>query len=55
MINYFEIVDEDFYTSSAWKKLENILIVYYLWDPEILDKLDYIIKFIYLRLSHFVL
>ncbi len=48
MINYFEIVDEDFYTSSAWKKLENILIVYYLWDPEILDKLDYIIKFIYL-------
>lgn len=48
MINYFKIVKVDFYESNAWKKMENILLIYYLWDPNIDDRLDYIINYIYL-------
>ena len=48
MINYMNIVHMDFYTSNAWEKLENMLLVYYLWSPEVKDRLDYIINFIYM-------
>lgn len=48
MINYMEIVDMDFYSSNAWEKLENILLIYYLWEPELKDRLDYIINFVYM-------
>lgn len=48
MINYMKIVDMDFYNSNAWEKLENILLVYYLWDPLKEDRLDYLIDFIYM-------
>lgn len=48
MINYLKIIDMDFYTSNAWEKLRNVLLVYYLWDPEIEDRLDYIINYIYM-------
>ena len=39
MINYMKIIDMDFYNSNAWEKLKNLLIVYYLWDPEVEDRL----------------
>lgn len=48
MINYMGIVDEEFYESNAWAKLENILLIYYLWEHEVEDRLDYIINFIYM-------
>lgn len=48
MINYMDIVDEDFYDSNVWAKIENILLIYYLWESEIEDRLDYFINFIYM-------
>lgn len=48
MINYMKIVDMDFYSSNAWEKLKNILLVYYLWDPFTEDRLDYLINFVYM-------
>lgn len=48
MINYMEIINMDFYSSNAWKKLENILLVYYLWEPHIENRLDYMINFVYM-------
>lgn len=48
MINYMNIVDTDFYNSNAWEKLENILLVYYLWEPDIENRLDYLINYIYM-------
>lgn len=48
MINYVKIVNMDFYNSNAWEKLKNILLIYYLWDPTIDDRLDYEIKYIYM-------
>jgi DNA mismatch repair protein MutH len=48
MINYMNIIDMDFYNSNAWEKLKNILLVYYLWEPDIEDRLDYLINFVYM-------
>lgn len=48
MINYMKVVDMDFYNSNAWEKLENILLVYYLWDSSIEQRLDYLIDFVYM-------
>lgn len=48
MINYMEIINMDFYNSNVWGKLKNILLVYYLWDPDIEDRLDYMINYIYM-------
>lgn len=48
MINYIEVIDMDFYNSNVWEKIENILLVYYLWNPEKENRLDYIIDFIYM-------
>lgn len=48
MINYMKIINMDFYNSNAWEKLKNILLVYYLWDPNIEDRLDYMINYIYM-------
>lgn len=48
MISYFNIVDTNLYSSNAWEKLENILLIYYKWDSDIKDRLDYIIDYIYL-------
>lgn len=48
MINYHKIINEDFHQSSLWNKIENILMIYYLWKPEINYRLDYSIKFVYL-------
>ena len=48
MINYMAIIDMDFYNSNAWEKIKNILLLYYLWEPHIEDRLDYMINYIYM-------
>ena len=48
MINYMKIVNMEFFTSNAWEKLKNLLLIYYLWEPQVEDRLDYIIHFIYM-------
>lgn len=48
MINYMRIIDTHFDESNAWEKIKNILLIYYHSDPEIQDRLDYIINYIYL-------
>lgn len=48
MINYMAIINMDFYNSNAWEKIKNILLVYYFWDPNIEDRLDYVIKYVYM-------
>ena len=45
MIDYFEVVDEDFETSHLWNKARLILLVYYLYKKEISYNLDYEIKY----------
>ena len=48
MINYHNIVEMDFYNSNVWKKIENILIIYYKWEKELQDNLDYLIDYVYM-------
>lgn len=48
MINYMDLVNMDFYSSNAWSKLQNLLLVYYLWNPLLEDKLDYLINYVYM-------
>lgn len=48
MIDYFRIINENFYQSNAWEKIKNILLIYYEWDQEAANNLDYIIKYVYL-------
>jgi DNA mismatch repair protein MutH len=45
IINYFEVVNQEFETSSFWKKNANILLVFYLHQAGY-DILDYIIKLV---------
>jgi DNA mismatch repair protein MutH len=45
IINYLEIIDQDFENSSFWKKNANILLIFYLHNPDE-DILDYIIKLV---------
>ena len=45
IINYLEVHNEDFVTSSFWKKNSHLLLVFYLHNSE-LDLLDYIIKLV---------
>lgn len=48
MINYFKIVEEDFFDSGLWQKSRLILMVFYLWDKEIKNRLDYTIEYVHL-------
>ncbi len=48
MINYHDIVNMEFETSNAWEKMNLILLVYYLWSPDIKSRLDYRIEHVYL-------
>ncbi len=41
MIDYFKVVDEEFYKSHLWQKAQLILLVYYLYDKDIKFNLDY--------------
>ena len=41
MIDYFQVVNEDFEESHLWKKSRLILLIYYLYKQEITYNLDY--------------
>jgi len=45
IINYSDIVNQEFATSSFWKKNANILLIFYLHDPN-QHILDYVIKLV---------
>ena len=45
IINYFDVVKQQFNNSSFWKKNANLLLVFYLYDKG-LKNLDYIIKLV---------
>ncbi len=45
IINYLEVVNQDFTTSSFWKKNASILLVFYLYNAN-QNLLDYIIKLV---------
>ena len=45
IINYLEVVNQDFETSSFWKKNKEILLICYLHNPSF-DILDYVIKLV---------
>lgn len=45
IINYIEVVNQEFETSSFWKKNANILLLFYLHQAEY-DVLDYVIKLV---------
>lgn len=45
IINYLEVHEENFETSSFWKKNAHLLLVFYLHDKD-LDILDYLIKLV---------
>ncbi|NFI05793.1 restriction endonuclease [Clostridium botulinum] len=45
MIDYFEVVHEDFFSSHLWNKCQVILLVYYLYNKSISNRLDYQINY----------
>lgn len=45
MIDYFAVVKEPFEDSHMWQKAKLILLVYYLYQKEILNRLDYQIDY----------
>ena len=46
MIDYFKIIEEKFEESHLWKKANLILFVYYLYQQEIENRLDYKIGYV---------
>lgn len=44
MINYMDVVNETFETSHLWNKSKLILLIYYLWQPNV-DRLQYKINY----------
>lgn len=46
MIDYFSVVNEKFEESHLWKKSRLILIIYYLYQQEIQNRLDYKINYV---------
>ncbi len=47
MINYNNIVGMDFYHSNLWHKIQQILMIFYLWEKEV-PRIDYRIFFIHM-------
>lgn len=45
MIDYFKVVEEPFESSHLWNKAKLILLIYYLYQDTIQDRLDYKIKY----------
>lgn len=45
MIDYYSVIKEDFYSSHLWNKCQLILLVYYLYDNTISNRLDYKINY----------
>lgn len=46
MIDYFSVVNESFETSHMWNKSKLILFIYYLYQQEIKNRLDYRINYV---------
>lgn len=46
MIDYFSVVNETFENSHMWQKAQLILLVYYLYQQEIKNRLDYRIDYV---------
>lgn len=46
MINYFNDINYDFENSHLWKKSKLILLIYYLYEKEIINRLDYKINYV---------
>lgn len=46
MIDYFKVIEEEFEESHLWQKARLILLVYYLYQSEIKDRLNYRIDFV---------
>ena len=46
MIDYFAVVNESFAESHMWQKARTILLVYYLYQREIENRLDYRIDYV---------
>lgn len=45
MIDYFNVINEDFYESHLWAKSNLILLIYYLYSKNISNRLDYPIHY----------
>lgn len=45
MIDYFKVIEEEFEESHLWQKSRLILLIYYLYQQEIENRLDYKINF----------
>lgn len=45
MINYNEVINQEFYDSHLWSKSRLILLIYYLYEKEIKNRLDYKINY----------
>lgn len=45
MIDYFNVVNEDFFESHVWAKSKLILLIYYLYSKDIKNRLDYTINY----------
>lgn len=46
MIDYFSVVNEEFENSNIWMKARLILLIYYLYEEKIDDRLDYEINYV---------
>ena len=46
MIDYYSVINEDFFESHMWQKARLILLIYYLYDKEIKDRLNYEIGYV---------
>ena len=46
MIDYFAVVEEEFEESHLWQKAKLILLIYYLYQQEIENRLDYTIGYV---------
>jgi DNA mismatch repair protein MutH len=45
IINYLQVVNQEFETSDFWKKNSSLLLIFYLYEPDT-DILDFIIKLV---------
>ncbi len=46
MIDYFAVIDEEFETSHLWNKVRLMLLVFYLYQKEVENRLDYKINYV---------
>lgn len=46
MIDYSTVIDEEFETSHMWEKARLILLIYYLYQQEVENRLDYRINYV---------